>query len=1722
MYNQDIHTSPDLDSIFNDQFGRLQDKEEEVHCKLRASKHTSKHLASYLEKRSEIEAKYMSEITHLCDAFAPKIDESDSICSVWRQLLENDKSQCEERRRYMTNLNKEHQLFTQSYIEHKSAENAMAKQMESNRKVLSHWQRKLDVIMSDMENVQNELKKMDERRRNEHRDRFNDKELKRFKELRIKLAHLESVKVEKNSAQSKSKHNQRTAMAQTMKAFLKQQIHHLNSIKRSLFDLETHQSELFVKCDQMNKKKLALISEINPVKDVLDWVSSIHNIHRTPSVSKHSIHNTHNEESASAISNTHRPRSASVDFITTPQFAYDFLIKDKDLLNSALITEYWSTAFPRYVGATPSLSTLAESPKHHTALYGKDRDIDHDGLLSETAHHIKDFKSLYSIKSGYGVYCPMDQIFPCNLSYKKLNAFCLQKGEWNRLYFEFLSLASGLFGHVSPHVDHLWHVVIPQTLQISKAEVQRLMHCMQPIDNATPMTLNYYVWLISYKTRFEFKNDEEYGAWLRRQLTVIVAAIAWTMSQQYKSQWRLYEEYKSYAQIISYLNHQCVKIVTFVAKYPCNHPSDHKELQSFIQNIDCLMQQLSEYKENKGYKTPSLNKTQSMSGLNASEDDFESQSEIEYLSDDEEESAVHDDLKQDIVSPFKTPSKQHNEHRGYIGRYNIAFPKQISRFILWQLMNIFCTQTRSNPNRNRKSVDLSDAFEIKIEEDDDDYDATQVDESKVMIHSKVLSTTTDDLIDYDDLCLIPGTIEARQSNTVRVIRSDYREFLDSFESAYCDLLGLNPYIVWVLMARLTVDVCLDHIGFDCDAISLLESLMSVPSESAVSTSLSAPSIAAVDETVHHAAEEETKRSTKYHINKKWGKLKRRMSITKATDGTPHQDKKKKKKFRPKKLARRLSLNIHKRSKSSKNEHKQEHDDDETLTAHCESMKQILCSMWLNIYQSMNENNASAAISNADDDDAIVSLRIIDWILGHLQNWLFSYQSYPISITKDYFHLFIAAQSLTSCSIAHAVRSIEYILVAATHIKYDAIYDSIMDIRFKKKMSTTRVEDDRVFNVNEWEMFVEALVNWMDIESNNNQSVFEQYRIHPKIGQFILFTICQRFSTAFKHYVFNTDPFRIRNRSISVPSNDMDKQLEQMTAFMDPRLVRVCAIARQFETNMRLNKKLLTMETDDALYREIGPSSTYIALSQLGQMMESQSNELLEWTKSLLLGEDWIGIDEDQPFAQSVIHLFNALNRFTDHLFAATSKLQIRTILSNHGELYDGEWNVRKLRDSLIGIIGSCVNYYSDYVVSISGKTKDVVPDSTHIMDLNATNLQKSDNFNLKEIYRKSKKSLMNNKTLLTSPQQDTAMNANNSRYLLYEQKAEILCTRFESIGKAIVLCKSLNHKIKTIWFETSDTLSMTPTRSEHHTYEWLNGSVDNLCRSVDHMGNLIAYYTIFVRLRLDIIHNLYSSKPAIASPNGVEDAKHSPNKCNMKGGSGKIAETAISLNLWHKMGSFFEETLSHNTSLDGFDCMIGKTLGVYLLSIRWIVLHSNKNRKFDVGDHRVIQSDMIPLIKFFSTYLSNERIGEIRLLSTIDTIIDLMSKPTQILIDNASNKMNAVSKPFVISKNKYYSCLNTPQTQSISSLDHDVLSIIDSIHNPFVNRNNQLFHPSNYKSVLALLPYLITKQKDLILHILVRRIQRNAQRYVAQELQVIADNQNKNDTNSDSDSFVSF
>ena len=350
-----------------------------------------------------------------------------------------------------------------------------------------------------------------------------------------------------------------------------------------------------------------------------------------------------------------------------------------------------------------------------------------------------------------------------------------------------------------------------------------------------------------------------------------------------KLQWKLHDKHLvNYQQVISHLNDQCVKAVRFTEENPSNGPAENDDLQTYLKNIDYLMEQMQAHLS---FKSPESVKSSHTQSTTQTTESFESQSEIEYLSDLDDEEDVEEEVG--YVTPLKPekPSVANDDKSGGVGAYSIPFPKEICRFVLWQLLNSLMAHTQQSKNEANKN-------------------------EKCMLQSRIASVNDESNdIDYDNLNLISGTLEPHKRENPRTITADWKQFADSFESAYCDLFKLDSHVVWVLVAKLTMDVCLDHIEFDQDGLSILESLMSIPSESAPLTlSVSSPNIImneaggqiGEDDDASSVASKEggtatkSRKSTKYHLNKKWGKIKRQMSTSSGSETSNSESRRKKK------------------------------------------------------------------------------------------------------------------------------------------------------------------------------------------------------------------------------------------------------------------------------------------------------------------------------------------------------------------------------------------------------------------------------------------------------------------------------------------------------------------------------------------------------------------------------------------------------------------------------------------------------------------------------------------------------------------------------------------------------------------------------------------------------------------------------------------------------------
>merc|ERR1712154_389844 len=101
----------------------------------------------------------MGELNALANDYKNKMDESD-LCKAWNQLLENDALQNEQRQKYVEKLEGQHRIFHQLYAEEKKSENALAKQIENNSKIVYKNKMKMEKVTRDIEMVHAEIKRI--------------------------------------------------------------------------------------------------------------------------------------------------------------------------------------------------------------------------------------------------------------------------------------------------------------------------------------------------------------------------------------------------------------------------------------------------------------------------------------------------------------------------------------------------------------------------------------------------------------------------------------------------------------------------------------------------------------------------------------------------------------------------------------------------------------------------------------------------------------------------------------------------------------------------------------------------------------------------------------------------------------------------------------------------------------------------------------------------------------------------------------------------------------------------------------------------------------------------------------------------------------------------------------------------------------------------------------------------------------------------------------------------------------------------------------------------------------------------------------------------------------------------------------------------------------------------------------------------------------------------
>src|SRR5690606_3309974 len=116
-----------------------------------------------------------------------------------------------------------------------------------------------------------------------------------------------------------------------------------------------------------------------------------------------------------------------------------------------------------------------------------------------------------------------------------LDSFDLPLYDWCRIYYETLLLSSNFFKNLNSHISHIWQIIIPQKLGLTREDTKTIINSMQPPSiktlnhelYKTLTSLQYYMWLLNEKSYNDFNSDQEYYQFLHRQLTIVTSATAW-------------------------------------------------------------------------------------------------------------------------------------------------------------------------------------------------------------------------------------------------------------------------------------------------------------------------------------------------------------------------------------------------------------------------------------------------------------------------------------------------------------------------------------------------------------------------------------------------------------------------------------------------------------------------------------------------------------------------------------------------------------------------------------------------------------------------------------------------------------------------------------------------------------------------------------------------------------------------------------------------------------------------------------------------------------------------------------------------------------------------------------------------------------------------------------------------------------------------------------------
>ena len=144
-----IHTvqdSADLDSILDEQFGRLYHKEKDVAHRLRQSKRTYKYLAQYLSHRADIERKYAKSIEECIKNKSIQLNESELINRTWNDMIDKESQIATKHEFYHNQLKEQSELMRRHYETTKTEQYDMKKQIRENESKADKTQKSMTKV----------------------------------------------------------------------------------------------------------------------------------------------------------------------------------------------------------------------------------------------------------------------------------------------------------------------------------------------------------------------------------------------------------------------------------------------------------------------------------------------------------------------------------------------------------------------------------------------------------------------------------------------------------------------------------------------------------------------------------------------------------------------------------------------------------------------------------------------------------------------------------------------------------------------------------------------------------------------------------------------------------------------------------------------------------------------------------------------------------------------------------------------------------------------------------------------------------------------------------------------------------------------------------------------------------------------------------------------------------------------------------------------------------------------------------------------------------------------------------------------------------------------------------------------------------------------------------------------------------------------------------------